>query len=145
MIHQTSQRVLVAGLVACLVCWSGQALADKPKSTGFTTSKKRPEPKSAEPEKAAPETGEKKSGQGCGQQGHDCGDKDKKPCGNCADKKTITLDKPDTTLAPTSAAKFSCAETEVTVPPLWMDQPIKATWTVKNEGTANLTLRLKGG
>ncbi|MCP4594330.1 MAG: hypothetical protein GY842_26675 [bacterium] len=56
----------------------------------------------------------------------------------------------DTELAPGEAPaggtpQFKCAETTSTVKPSWTGKPVVGKWVVSNTGTANLTLKIKGG
>jgi hypothetical protein len=42
-------------------------------------------------------------------------------------------------------AKYACEQDTVTPEPVWVGKKIQATWTIRNEGTADLRIKLKGG
>ena len=42
-------------------------------------------------------------------------------------------------------AKYACDKDTVTPDPIWAGKKIQATWTIRNEGTADLQIKLKGG
>lgn len=46
---------------------------------------------------------------------------------------------------PGGAPSWSCPEATVTVEPVWYGQQIECPFTIRNEGTANLTIKARGG
>ena len=144
MIPATTERAIVISLVLCLACWANPSHTAQPPSADSAANQ---EPAPTSPNRktsVADELRTSRKGKG---KHKDCGHQGKEPRADHnakkKDGKTFTAAKSDRALA--SAARFSCAQPEIKIPPLWVDQPIKATWLVKNEGTANLVLKLKGG
>ena len=47
--------------------------------------------------------------------------------------------------APGATPKLVCDAATITLEPIWAGKPLAATWVVKNEGEADLTIKIKKG
>ena len=61
-------------------------------------------------------------------------------------KRTAVKAGPEPNAAPTgSGPKWACDAQTVTMEPQWLGTPIKATWVVRNEGTSDMSIKVRGG
>jgi len=51
----------------------------------------------------------------------------------------------DDKAVPGATPKLVCAAASITLDPIWAGQPLAATWVIKNEGEADLTIKIKKG
>ncbi|UCG15778.1 MAG: hypothetical protein JSV19_10830 [Phycisphaerales bacterium] len=61
-------------------------------------------------------------------------------------KRTVIRSQPEPGAAPGGAGpKWACDAQTVTMEPQWLGTPIKATWVVRNDGTSDMAIKVRGG
>ena len=65
------------------------------------------------------------------------------PCGG--DSEPAATKKAAEPAAPGTKPKLLCDASSITLEPIWAGKPLSATWVIKNEGDANLVIKIKKG
>lgn len=132
--------------VGLLVCPSTVLASDPPPATQPATGAKTT-PKAAKPQQ---KRGAPKRRQARPRQRGGCGDTSPAQA-PAVDQPTDSADQgpgPSTTSQPAKDNKtpvWACSQQSIELEPVWAGEPISCTFTVRNEGTAELKIRTKGG
>lgn len=123
--------------VLCVAFVTSYALAQTQPPTTKPAVESKTEPK-AEP-KAKPKTKPKLKPKTAGNAKDALKKRDKSGCGTSKKKRGKTG------LGKDPNANWACDETTVTIPKIWQGKPLTCSFKIRNEGTADLKIRAKGG